>query len=168
MAKTHIGITGGQEQSIRDAIIYALQSVENANKFLVINNDGTSITVKVLDAATVNTALGYTAASSNTKDFVAGEKVSTQSGSSISVNLSTATIWNCTYTGSVTIALPTAPSDCNRTITIMTKASSINWSGSIKWAGGTAPTTNTSGLVVHFMNFAGNIWYGVVGGAGYA
>lgn len=74
------------------------------------------------------------------------------------------TVYSCT--GSMTITMPTASAGKQFTI-IHATATSITWSGTIKWSGGSAPTAG-AGIDIYTFYSDGTNWYGAQAGTGYA
>lgn len=95
---------------------------------------------------------------------------SVNSGTSVSIDLSTGTIQNITLTGSPTISMPTTVTGKSFTLYLKTGTGSftVTWS-TVKWPGGTAPTiTSTASKQDVFSFFCdGTSWYGVIVGQNY-
>jgi len=92
------------------------------------------------------------------------ETVTTKSAS-FTPNLSTeGTVFSCS--GTMTITMPTAEAGKSFTI-IHSSGSSITWSGTILWNGGSAPTAAAAKEVYVFLS-DGTSWYGNQAGTGYA
>lgn len=84
---------------------------------------------------------------------------------SFTPNLTTdGTIFNCS--GTMTITMPTAAAGKSFTV-IHSSGSSITWSGTILWNGGTAPTAAAAKEIYVFLSDGTN-WYGNQAGTGYA
>ena len=85
------------------------------------------------------------------------------------------TLGNCisatvdTSTNTFTFSNPTASDELCMFILFLTNGGSqtVNWPGTVDWAGGTAPTLTTAGLdiLTFFTLDGGTIWHGVVNSA---
>ena len=92
------------------------------------------------------------------------ETITTKSAS-FTPNLSTeSTIFNCS--GTMTITMPSAEAGKSFTV-IHSSGSSITWSGTILWNGGSAPTAAAAKEIYVFLSDGTN-WYGNQAGTGYA
>ena len=104
-------------------------------------------------AETVN-AIGGTAGGTQDIDISAG-------------NVASATV--DTSANTFTFSNPPATGKCGSFTLILTNGGSqtVNWPGSVDWAGGTAPTLTTAGVdVLTFTTVdAGTRWYGFLAGA---
>ena len=97
--------------------------------------------------------------------FAALTETKTTKSSSFTPNLSTdGTLYSCT--GTMTITMPSAEAGKSFTI-IHATATSITWSGTIKWNGGAAPTAG-SGIDIYVFTSDGSNWYGMQAGTGFA
>lgn len=74
------------------------------------------------------------------------------------------TMYSCS--GTMTITMPTATSGKGFSI-IHASASSITWAGTIKWAGGAAPTA-AAAIEIYVFTSDGTNWYANLAGTGYA
>ena len=92
------------------------------------------------------------------------ETVTTKSAS-FTPNLSTeGTVFSCS--GTMTITMPSAEAGKSFTV-IHSSGSSITWSGTILWNGGSAPDSAAAKEVYVFLS-DGTSWYGNQAGTGYA
>lgn len=94
-----------------------------------------------------------------------------------SLDLSTATVFSLTMSGATTLSFtnpPTTGKPFSFTILAIqdgTGSRLITWPGSVKWAGGTAPTLTTTASKADIIAFitidGGTTYYGFLGGANY-
>jgi hypothetical protein len=125
---------------------------------LVIGTD-----VQAYDADTTKNDVANTFSADQT--FTALTETKTAKTSSFTPNLSTeGTLYSCT--GTMTITMPSAEAGKSFTI-IHATATSITWSGTIKWSGGSAPTAG-SGFDIYTFVSDGTSWYAMQAGTGFA
>ena len=96
------------------------------------------------------------------------------SGSTDTIDLEDGNVHNVTLTANCTFTFSNPPaSGTSGTFTLFlnqdgTGSRTATWPGSVKWAGGTAPTLTTTASRTDILVFttidAGTIWYGAVSG----
>ena len=116
-------------------------------------NDNTLQRANLKDYGEITSALG-SAGGSRTIDL--------EDGNSFSATVTTSTVtW--------TFSNPTASDElCGFTLTLVNGGSqTVNWPGSVDWAGGSAPSLTSSGtdVLVFFTIDGGTIWHGMVASA---
>jgi len=120
----------------------------------VAGADQTLGRVNLKDYGEVTNAIGGTGGGTQDIDLTAGNNV-------------TATV--DTSTNTFTFSNPTASDElCGFTLFLTNGGSqTVNWPGSVDWAGATAPTLTTSGLdiLVFITTDGGTIWHGMVASA---
>ena len=113
--------------------------------------DATVSKINLKDYGEVTNAIGATGGGTQDIDLTAGNSVSATVDSS---------------TNTFTFSDPTASDElCGFTLTLVNGGSqTVNWPGSVDWAGGTAPTLTTSGtdILTFFTIDAGTIWHGAI------
>jgi len=109
-----------------------------------------------------------------------GETASTNatSGAAATIDLENGNVHNVTLTANCTFTFSNPPaSGTSGTFTLFlnqdaTGSRTVTWPGSVKWAGGTAPTLTTTASRTDILVFttidAGTIWYGAVSGQDYS
>ena len=116
--------------------------------------DGVLQRPEVKDYAETVNAIGGTGGGTQDIDISAG-------------NVASATV--DTSANTFTFSNPPATGKCGSFTLILTNGGSqtVNWPGSVDWAGGTAPTLTTAGVdVLTFTTVdAGTRWYGFLAGA---
>ena len=120
----------------------------------VTGGDQTVSAVNLKDYGEVTNAIGATGGGTQDIDLTAGNSV-------------TATV--DTSANTFTFSNPTASDElCGFTLTLTNGGSqTVNWPGTVDWAGGTAPTLTTSGVdvLVFYTTDGGSRWYGFLAGA---
>ena len=115
---------------------------------------GTPSSANLASAITNETGSGATGGGTQDIDLNAGNSV-------------TATV--DTSANTFTFSNPTASDElCGFTLTLTNGGSqTVNWPGTVDWAGGTAPTLTTSGVdvLVFYTTDGGSRWYGFLAGA---
>ena len=90
------------------------------------------------------------------------QDIDLQLGNSVSATVDTST-------NTFTFSDPTASDElCGFTLTLVNGGSqTVNWPGSVDWAGGTAPTLTTSGtdILTFFTINGGTLWHGMIASA---
>ena len=146
--------------TLRTSIGLGTFAVENVNA------------VPALTLAAAITGADQTVSAINLKDY--GEVTSAlgSAGGSRTVDLEDGNNFTATVSASTvtwTFSNPTASDElCGFTLFLTNGGSqTVNWPGSVDWAGGTAPTLTTSGLdiLVFITTDGGTIWHGMVGSA---
>jgi len=148
-----------------------MSTIKSSSEHLTLNADGASKEVKIQRNGTevlATSSTGVDVTGSVTCDGleVQGgitEQQTTKSGSFTPV-FTEGTVYSCT--GTMTITMPTATAGKSFTV-IHATATSITWSGTIKWNGGSAPTAD-SGIDVYTFISDGTNWYGMQAGTGFA
>jgi hypothetical protein len=116
--------------------------------------DNTVSKVNLKDYGEVTNAIGGTGGGTQDIDLTAGNSVS-------------ATV--DTSTNTFTFSDPTASDElCGFTLTLVNGGSqTVNWPGSVDWAGGSAPTLTTSGtdILTFFTINGGTLWHGMIASA---
>jgi len=100
------------------------------------------------------------------------------SGATDTIDLQDGNVHNVTLTANCTFTFSNPPaSGTSGTFTLFlnqdaTGSRTVTWPGSVKWAGGTAPTLTTTASRTDILVFttidAGTIWYGAVSGQDYS
>ena len=122
---------------------------------------GTDVQAYDADTAKTDTAQSFT----EDQTFEAITETQTTKSASFTPDLTNdGTVYSCTST--MTITMPTAEAGKSFTI-IHATATSITWSGTIKWNGGSAPTAD-SGIDIYVFISDGTNWYANQAGTGYA
>jgi len=120
----------------------------------VTGADQTVSAVNLKDYGEVTNAIGSTGGGTQDIDLTAGNSV-------------TATV--DTSANTFTFSNPTASDElCGFTLTLTNGGSqTVNWPGTVDWAGGTAPTLTASGVdvLVFYTTDGGTRWYGFLAGA---
>ena len=111
------------------------------------------------------------------KDY-AETRVGASSGSSYTVDLENGNLYEVTLTDNCTFTFSNPPaSGKGGSFTLILKqdgtgSRTVTWPGSVKWAGGAAPTLSSSASAVDILAFtttdAGSVWYGFWGGASFS
>ena len=148
-----------------------MSTIKSSSEHLTLNADGASKEIKFqengVEVGTSATMVFTGTAQSFTEDqtFEAITETKTVKSASFTPDLSNdGTLYSCT--GTMTITMPTAESGKSFTI-IHATATSITWSGTIKWNGGTAPTAD-AGIDIYVFVSDGTNWYGMQSGTGFA
>ena len=147
--------------TLRTSIGLGTFAVENVNAVpaltlaaAITGADQTVSAINLKDYGEVTNAIGGTGGGTQDIDLNAGNNV-------------TATV--DTSTNTFTFSNPTASDElCGFTLFLTNGGSqTVNWPGTVDWAGGTAPTLTTSGLdiLVFVTTDGGTIWHGMVGSA---
>ena len=124
---------------------------------------GTNTLTLPASTGTLFTTNGGTLTGNITLEAITETK--TTKSASFTPNLSDdGTLYSCS--GTMTITMPSATSGKSFTIVHAT-ATSITWSGTIKWNGGSAPTKG-SGIDIYVFVSDGTNWYANQAGTGYA
>ena len=141
-----------------------------AGTFTTLNS--TSITDNA--TATTITMNSDNTVSAELKDY--SEKVYTNATATgaVSINVDNCPVQDITLTGNVvfTFTNPVATGATSNLTLILTQdgtgTRTITWPGSVKWAGGSAPTLTTTAAVVSICTFftpdGGTTWYGFLSG----
>ena len=129
------------------------------------NDGGSTITALTLDMSAAGAA-AFNSTVTTTGITVNGgitEKETTKTAS-FTPNLSTdGTIFD--VSGTITITMPSATAGKSFTI-IDAGTGTLSWGGTIKWAGGSAPSP--SGITIYSFISNGTNWYGMMAGTGFA
>jgi len=147
--------------TLRTSIGLGTFAVENVNAVpaltlaaAITGADQIVSAVNLKDYGEVTNAIGGTGGGTQDIDLNAGNNV-------------VATV--DTNTNTFTFSNPTASDElCGFTLFLTNGGSqTVNWPGSVDWAGGTAPTLTSSGLdiLVFITTDGGTIWHGMVGSA---
>ena len=147
--------------TLRTSIGLGTFAVENVNAVpaltlaaAITGADQTVSAINLKDYGEVTNAIGATGGGTQDIDLNAGNNV-------------VATV--DTNTNTFTFSNPTASDElCGFTLFLTNGGSqTVNWPGTVDWAGGTAPTLTTSGLdiLVFVTTDGGTIWHGMVGSA---
>jgi len=147
--------------TLRTSIGLGTFAVENVNAVpaltlaaAITGADQTVSAINLKDYGEVTNAIGGTGGGTQDIDLNAGNNV-------------TATV--DTSTNTFTFSNPTASDElCGFTLFLTNGGSqTVNWPGTVDWAGGTAPTLTTSGLdiLVFITTDGGTIWHGMVASA---
>ena len=130
----------------------------------LLNSDGSGASLTNLPAdATKLSLAGGTMTGDVTLEAITETKT-TKSASFTPDLTNDGTLYSCT--GTMTITMPSAEAGKSFTI-IHATATSITWSGTIKWNGGSAPTAD-SGIDIYVFVSDGTNWYANQAGTGYA
>jgi hypothetical protein len=92
------------------------------------------------------------------------------SGSTVTISLTTNTIFRYTLNANCTFTFPTAAAGRSFTVELAqdgTGSRTVTWPGTVRWAGGTTPTlttTNSKKDIFTFLCTDGTNWYGFVAG----
>lgn len=127
---------------------------------------GTSATAPVISGYAKSTGGGVEAV------------VTANTGTAYGINLASGNVFNLTATGNVTFTFSgaTASKACSFALYLKQDATgsrTVTWpSGSVKWAGGTAPTISTAANALDILVFesidGGTTWYGSLVGTAFA
>ena len=121
----------------------------NTFKAAVVGGDQTLSAINLKDYAEVTNAIGSTGGGTQAIDLTLGNSVS----ATVDTSANTFTFTN-----------PTASDElCGFTLTLVNGGSqTVNWPGTVDWAGGTAPTLIASGtdILCFFTINGGSLWHG--------
>ena len=145
---------------------FVIKSQVQDKDILFKGNDGGSvITAMTIDMSEAGAA-SFNSTVTTTGITVNGgitEKETTKTAS-FTPNLTTdGTIFD--VSGSITITMPSATAGKSFTI-IDSGSGTLSWGGTIKWAGGSAPSP--SGITIYSFISNGTNWYGMMAGTGFA
>ena len=130
----------------------------------LLNSDGSGANLTNLPADSTKLPLaGGTMTGDVTLEAITETKT-TKSASFTPDLTNDGTLYSCS--GTMTITMPTAEAGKSFTI-IHATATSITWSGTIKWNGGSEPTKG-SGIDIYVFVSDGTNWYANQAGTGYA
>jgi len=152
---------------------YAAGSVDDAHLATGIAASKLTGSLPALTLAGTVTGADQTITAVNFKDYGhITNAIGGTGGGTQDINL---TLGNCvsatvdTSTNTFTFSNPTASDELSMFILFLTNGGSqtVNWPGTVDWAGGTAPTLTTAGLdiLTFFTLDGGTIWHGVVNSA---
>jgi hypothetical protein len=120
---------------------------------------GTDVQAYDADTAKTDTAQSWTA----TQTLKGITETQVTKSSSFTPSFTEGSVYSCS--GTMTITMPTATVGKSFTV-IHSSATSITWSGTIKWNGGAAPTAGVLDIYVFVSD--GTNWYGMQSGTSFA
>ena len=156
-----------------DSEHYTDGSVDNVHLATGIAASKLTGSLPALTLAGALTGADQTVSAINFKDYGhITNAIGGTGGGTQDINL---TLGNCvsatvdTSTNTFTFSNPTASDELSMFILFLTNGGSqtVNWPGTVDWAGGTVPTLTTAGLdiLTFFTLDGGTIWHGVVNSA---
>jgi len=145
---------------VTSAIQTQLDAKEAADATIVKDAD-IGVTVQGYDADTAKTDTAQSWTATQTLKGITETQVT--KSSSFTPSFTEGSVYSCS--GTMTITMPTATVGKSFTV-IHSSATSITWSGTIKWSGGAAPTAGALDIYVFVSD--GTNWYGMQSGTGFA
>jgi len=135
---------------------------------MAITISGSGITsANIADGTIVNADVNDVAASKLTGAFTEVTETVTSKAAAFTPNLVTeGTVFKATFATAQAITMPTATA--GKSFTIVDINHNTTWGGTIKWAGGTAPSNGTAGIDIYTFFSDGTNWYGALAGAEFA
>jgi len=130
----------------------------------LLNSDGSGANLTNLPADSTKLPLAGGTMTGDVTFEAITETKTTKSASFTPDLTNDGTLYSCT--GTMTITMPTAEAGKSFTI-IHATATSITWSGTIEWNGGSEPTKG-SGIDIYVFISDGTNWYANQAGTGYA